>query len=539
MKLNIFILSITFLLTNSFAIKDILYKPNYILKKVLYKSSNSNYPANLDFTLSSDDKNLFFINNHFRVIIGKNSSDDIKKIAKNLLSISKNVWEKEIVEYKFKNPRNSNKKLIDIYLANTKAYNKAIYNYITIPSNYSGYATAYFDGTPYFVVNPNVNINIIKVTIAHEFFHTIQYAYGLDIVSNEIWYKNVWFLEASAVMMEDEVYDNVNDYKNYLPAYLEHTRWPLTYTNGAIEYGKVLFAKYLKEKYGIDFFRKLFENYKTDETILTDIQTITKEYNTTFNNLILDFGVCLANIKTCLEEGNMYSTPKYYSIDNNKTIYNYGIILFNKGDENHLISSNPNYLEATFKNKTDIKTDIKTDGLVLVNPTNNNFTTDNLNYNNWKGINLKKGWNLISNISDKNISLSKLSGKIIWIYRNGQYFAYSNDKTLYKTILNKGFSTNQNILKPAESCWIYSLNKETIDLEFNKLILFNLNLQKGWNFVTPSATFFNLQFLTDKVIIWNYKNGEWSYFSNNIDVKLSYKKLNKILPAEGYFIYKK
>ena len=535
------LLSISILLTNSFAIKDILYKPIYFQtnNKILYKTVNNNYPANLDFNLSSDDKNIFVINKHFRIIIGKqyNDSETIKSL-KTLLLIAKKVWEKEIVEYKFKKPRNTDKYLIDIYIANSNAYNKATNSYITIPSNYSGYATAYSDGTPYFVVNPNVNLNILKVTFAHEFFHTIQYAYGLDSVSNEIWSKNVWFLEASAVLMEDEVYDDVNDYKNYLPYYLEHTRWPLTYTNGATEYGKVIFAKYLREKYGIDFIKKIFENYKTNETILTDIQNITKEYNTTFNNLMLDFGVCLANLDTCLEEGSTYPKPTYYSLDTNKTIYNYGIMLFNKGSDNHLVSLTPSYLEKTFTNKTNLKTDIENDGLVVLNPTNNSFTTDNLKYNNWNGLNLKTGWNLVSNITDKNISLSKLNSKIVWVYRDGKYFAYSDDDKLSETIKKNNFSTKNNVLQPNESCWVYSEDNQLIELDFESITSFNMNLQKGWNLVTPSSTFFELKDLKDKVIIWSYQNKQWSYFSND-GIEFSYNKLNKILPAQGYFIYKK
>ena len=132
------------------------------------------------------------------------------------------ISEKEVEEYGFKAPKNSQDHYIDIYIANRNAYNLQTNSYVTISSQYAGYATAYSDATPYFVINPSVDLNILKVTIAHEFFHTIQYSYGLDIVSDEIWYKNIWFLEASAVLMEDEVYNNVNDYLNYLFFYIPY-----------------------------------------------------------------------------------------------------------------------------------------------------------------------------------------------------------------------------------------------------------------------------------------------------------------------------
>jgi hypothetical protein len=212
--------------------------------------------------------------------------------------------------------------------------------------------------------------------------------------------------------------------------------------------------------------------------------------------------------------------------------------LFNKGDNNHLVSLTPTYLEKTFTNKTNLKTDIENDGLVVLNPTDNSFTTDNLKYNNWNGLNLKMGWNLVSNISDKNISLSTLNSKIVWVYRDGKYFAYSDDDKISNTIKKSGFSTDKNILQPNESCWAYSEDNQIIELDFNFITSFNMNLKKGWNLVTPSSTFFELKDLKDNVIIWSYQNNEWSYFSND-GIEFSYNKLNKVLPAQGYFIYKK
>jgi hypothetical protein len=90
----------------------------------------------------------------------------------------------------------------------------------------------------------------------------------LGDVTDYIWYKNIWFLEATAVLMEDEVFDDVNDYVNYLRSYLNNTNSSIEKYNSSIEYGKVIFAKYLREKYGLEFIKQIFENYSLNETTL-------------------------------------------------------------------------------------------------------------------------------------------------------------------------------------------------------------------------------------------------------------------------------
>lgn len=53
-------------------------------------------------------------------------------------------------------------------------------------------------------------IRALRVTAAHEFFHAIQFAY--DVAEDR------WFMEGSAVWMEDVVYNDINDYLQYVQA---------------------------------------------------------------------------------------------------------------------------------------------------------------------------------------------------------------------------------------------------------------------------------------------------------------------------------
>lgn len=54
----------------------------------------------------------------------------------------------------------------------------------------------------------NTPLDLMRVTAAHEFFHAVQFAYDA--------FEDRWLMEGSATWVEDEVYDDVNDSRNYL-----------------------------------------------------------------------------------------------------------------------------------------------------------------------------------------------------------------------------------------------------------------------------------------------------------------------------------
>ncbi len=83
----------------------------------------------------------------------------------------------------------------------------------------------------------------MKVTAAHEFFHAVQFGYPLDGDWD-------WWMEASATFMEDEVFDAVNDYSNYLGDWFRTPELPLDQEGDNREYGSMIFCKYLSERLG-------------------------------------------------------------------------------------------------------------------------------------------------------------------------------------------------------------------------------------------------------------------------------------------------
>jgi len=109
--------------------------------------------------------------------------------------------------------------------------------------------------------DPNPEQGLMKVTAAHEFFHAIQLGYRLG---GPDW---SWWLEASATFMEDEAFDAVNDYRNYLAAWANAPHLPLDTFNGTHEYGTVLFCKYLSECFEPEIIQRICKR-KQNETAL-------------------------------------------------------------------------------------------------------------------------------------------------------------------------------------------------------------------------------------------------------------------------------
>jgi hypothetical protein len=134
----------------------------------------------------------------------------------------------------------------DIYLADIGP--QGLYGYCTsdelLPSNrFDAWAYCVLDndyaadefptGTP---------THNMRVTAAHEYFHAVQFAYDA--------FEDSWFMEATATWAEDELFTDINDNLQYLPAGpLAQPRIPLDWFGGSHQYGDWIFFRYLSERF--------------------------------------------------------------------------------------------------------------------------------------------------------------------------------------------------------------------------------------------------------------------------------------------------
>ena len=106
-----------------------------------------------------------------------------------------------------------------------------------------------FDGRP---------VQNLKVTLAHEFFHAIQFAYDFT--------DDPWLLESTAVWMEERFADSINDNRQYLPygqVRLPHR--PLdTFADPGTHYGNWVWWEYLSGRFGVDIVRRVWSKVDAD-----------------------------------------------------------------------------------------------------------------------------------------------------------------------------------------------------------------------------------------------------------------------------------
>jgi len=176
----------------------------------------------------------------------------------------------------------------------------------------------------------------IKVTAAHELFHAFHFQYSTDITNNG------WWMEATSVWMEDEVYPEVKDYLNYVGLRYDDAndngkwdigetyynidgsiagaigrskKWfdkpeiPLDTYNGSYEYGSVIWAKYLSETHGKDIIKAIWSKIGDGatglEAISDELESLGAALDSTYNSFQL------ANYKRDYPDGNYYPIIKH------------------------------------------------------------------------------------------------------------------------------------------------------------------------------------------------------------------------------------
>ena len=93
----------------------------------------------------------------------------------------------------------------------------------------------------------------LKVTLAHEFMHAIQF--NINVL------QSGWLMESHATWAEDAVYDGLNDWHWYINTFLATPDLPLF---SRYLYGAAFFQNWLSETYGVDIQRKIWMAARTN-----------------------------------------------------------------------------------------------------------------------------------------------------------------------------------------------------------------------------------------------------------------------------------
>jgi hypothetical protein len=97
----------------------------------------------------------------------------------------------------------------DVYLMSINAYGYTYYGDSPASDSYTVLHNDFLDPEMQDNLSEDPQLGAMQATSAHEFFHSCQLQYAAESI-------NVWWMEASAVWVEDRVYPEVKDYLGYL-----------------------------------------------------------------------------------------------------------------------------------------------------------------------------------------------------------------------------------------------------------------------------------------------------------------------------------
>jgi hypothetical protein len=145
-----------------------------------------------------------------------------------------------------------------------------------LPDGIHGYASIQEDGTPFMIINPFLPDEDLKLTLAHEFFHTIQFGY--DHTAHALYQKlepeekfgiSSKMAEGTAVWMENTLYPELDTYEERINESFftipyksifgssDHVDAP----NSVSRYGTFLWYRFLSDTFGDEVIIDLWEEY--------------------------------------------------------------------------------------------------------------------------------------------------------------------------------------------------------------------------------------------------------------------------------------
>lgn len=131
------------------------------------------------------------------------------------------------------------------------------------------------NGDPYVAINPFLSDELLQVTMAHEFFHVIQFDMGVDFAYYD---QGINLAESTATWSEDLLYDDIDDYVGYLNDYFDYPDFSIfaAYVpSGTLyEYAMSIWPRYLSEQFGDDVVLGIWEEYQSSSVDYADMAAL-------------------------------------------------------------------------------------------------------------------------------------------------------------------------------------------------------------------------------------------------------------------------
>lgn len=479
---------------------------------------------------------------HFTIYYGENdpattlwadyNKDGIPDFITNVADILEYVWEVEIEDMEFKTPKGYLP--IPVYIANTGIYVNG--EELTLSENICGFSL--FDGTQsYIVLNATPPssfytkpMDMLKVTVAHEFFHLIQYAYKIDLDSIDL-----WFYEGTATWMENQVYPDINDYiYSYADSIFSSPELGLLYSEGLHPYGTSLFFDFLSQKFGNTIIKEVWQTFPLVSNGVEAIDKVLKEKGSSLHKEIYNFYYSLLYDKNSFSDGDLLDGYESYlgidtlNCDEKVTVSIRPLgakYILNSCDVISALSYNTKsifiadntVLSGIAINTEDEKGVIVYSNSEVFNSTEISSESVYLQSEYVDNIQLNDGWNLVGfkgKVLVESLNKPEIVSVWKWNGENWEIFIPDYYPEIKETAEKYGIK-QFNETEIGEGIWINA--KESIELE-NAVFYggFSFSLYDSWSLVSfPAFTDLNLEDLASIYpieSIWKWEDNSWEIF---------------------------
>lgn len=276
---------------------------------------STNSPAPLALTVApieSDNYNIYRYTPPYRVIYGKTYANDSATIAmaESLSEELARVHDFYVTSLGLRAPVGAESYYIDIYIGNRGARNPQTGRTVRIEPYYAAFADQYSEGTGFMVFNPVLEGELLKITLAHELFHLVQFAYK---DSGDFLDSDLWFLEATATAMEEQLYPEGDDYIRFVDSWYGQCHLDMDTFNGSKEYGAAIFALYLEGRFGLDIMRQILESFATEDGWESIIDNrLRQDYQTSLSELFHDFIHAAKYPSGYFSDGNLFDSSRRF-----------------------------------------------------------------------------------------------------------------------------------------------------------------------------------------------------------------------------------
>lgn len=223
------------------------------------------------------------------------------------------VWEIEINEMGFAAPPDMDgqpKKPYPIYFTKFGFYGQTSFNtnddIASIDGyNYPSYIEIHSDffSSSFFTSG----YEAMQVTAAHEFNHAVQLGYNFRS-------SDIYFMEMTSTWLEDFVYEDVNDYLQYLPRYLQNLYYKsFTSYDGNSEYAASLYLHMLEHEIGWQAVPDIWQRTRNDEALAVLDQYLKSE-GSSFAKSHIDYATWLYFTGSRAVPGSFFPEGEVYPL---------------------------------------------------------------------------------------------------------------------------------------------------------------------------------------------------------------------------------